>query len=331
MAAFVLFFTIALLTKAATLGLGTFFEHFTNWMLLLLDVFFAATTLYVLPACLPFAAGSVCVCLLPLNTIIWSVLVGVVIMLLEDDDDNFLTDIFDEYGAGNAVVGNDALHIGPIIALIFFVLLQQRLVYYALQLYAADARMWLCGYCCDARDIASVRGYIDPKRGMRANSFAYCMRVWHLVAFFVYQTWLGAYVVVFGYLLVADPQEVYSPRISTGAAVALVALVALLFTGIPLALHMACYGLGDGFASEAEEAYARLRTRLTEAELRGYEEQLAEAAEDAAAAASPRGRRYLLQRRIPVKELPAAAAAAAPSGAAGRPALPRSWRWTWIK
>lgn len=230
--------------KAVEFGWVGYVQHFTNWSWTLQIAFYALTLPFV--AYPSWAASVVAVAFLPLVTVILTVWLGSSILLLRDG--NFLKGVLGKWPAGVVVVGNDVLHVLPVIVILLFSWIMGRLVFYGLR-------------SC----LAGILHGPTPQSAQRPI---------YLLAAVMWQVWGGALAVVGLYRIFFDPNTVYDTDLPETQALGLVLLVGFVVGGGAICVLSVFYGLLRPFPKGNRRAWAAVQDRrvlLTDFEASGAE------------------------------------------------------------
>jgi len=199
--------------KTWRFGVVSYVSHFTNWSWTLQILFFYGTALapfvstgFIAP---DSAAGAwtrtvIVLGLWPLIGIVFSVMYAVSYLL--GTGSHFLSDIFVKYPPEIVFIGNDLVHFWPIVTLLIFFIVYNKLVAFAFNDVLARRRL--------------VRSAV------------------RFTAFIVYQAYAGAGIAVAIYALLFDPRIVYKTN-QTIAEGTLVLAISLTFAApLPLLLFL---------------------------------------------------------------------------------------------
>lgn len=227
---------LIMVAKIVEFGWFEYIRHFTNWSWTLQTLFYAITLLGIVA--IDATALFVAAVFLPLTTIVFSVWIGSSVLLIRDPD--FVTHFFDMWPAGVVMVGNDVVHVMPVLVLVFYAWLQGPLVRY----------------------------------GLRRTAYS-ALHVWgpmYFLLFCVWQVWGGALLAIGLYRIFFDPNEVYATTLPEAQALGLPLLVGFLVAGVPLIMLSLFHGLTDPLPTSLRRRHDpwtwwRLRAIFTDAEL----------------------------------------------------------------
>jgi len=210
--------------------------HYTNWSWTFQIVFYATLLISFAPQCVPCAGYVVAFTFFPLLATVSAVAVLVWIML-GTDDAGFLEMIFENIHPGYVMIGNDWVHVWPIIFLLIWALARYPLVYYGLN--------WLFTH-----------------ETVRSNDRCLvAVLVWQIFAFLLP---VGVYFVVL-YALGTNPNEVYGTELNVGGGLVIASFVSLVVVGSLLFLCGRSYGMCRR-RSPGDAALMRRRVTTTEFE-----------------------------------------------------------------
>lgn len=223
--------------KISRFGIVSYVSHFTNWSWTFQIVFYLATALapFITTGFLDprsplgsFTRFVIVIFFWPLNGVIFTVMYAVSYLL--GTGSHFLSNIFIKYPPEIVFIGNDLVHFWPIVVLLLYFIVYNKLIAYSLN------------------DVLARRNIVSsPAR---------------FTAFIGYQTYVGAGVAIGVYALLFDPRIVYETEqtIAEGVLVALIALT--IATLVPL-----LFFLWLGVASPARYSRAWLVRNIYDARL----------------------------------------------------------------
>jgi len=187
--------------------------HITNWSWTVQIVFYTITLIGYVPACVP-CAGYIVACLfLPMVSMIVSVAVLVWIML-GTDDENFIQMIFEKIHPGYVMIGNDLVHVLPLLFVVLWAMARIELVFYSLNMLFTHDIVRSNDRCMFLVIVYEIWGYL-PLVGI----------------YFCVLTALGTTV-----------NEVYGPDLPVGSGIAISAAVSFVVVGTILVLCGRNYG-----------------------------------------------------------------------------------------
>jgi len=219
-----------------------FVSHFTNISWSLQIIFFLATApgpiwiAWRMRVPLRFVTFVIAAMLMPLFGIV--VAVVIIIFILIGTDAGAIVSAFSQYPPEIVIIGNDFYHVVPVIALLIYIALNRRHVFYALNL--------------ALQYIVYDDENHDRRVGERARSGetivhrSVTRRRYRRVSFvlFLYQAYLGSLVPILFYLAVFDPRVIYGTRMSYGLGLGILFTSLTLSNAIPLGIAIYGWGLG---------------------------------------------------------------------------------------
>ncbi len=207
------FFLLTALLKIFNFGLYSYTIHLTNWSWTLLGLFLLLTLSSLVESAFPFVAIVVAYGLLPIVALVFSIAIGVWVLLASTN--NFLTDIFARIAPGIVIIGNDVYHFIPVLTVVFFAWVNSTLI------------------------VDSFRHVLTPISGDTAL-LAFVRILFYAYQLFAVLVIIAAYLF---YLAVLDTSvnEVYDTQLHWLLALALAAIVSIVFAGVPLLLIVCCY------------------------------------------------------------------------------------------
>ena len=221
-----------IVAKVVEFGWFEYVRHFTNWSWTMQTLFYAITLLFIIVP--DGTAIFVGLTFLPLVTIVFSVWVGSSVLLIRDPA--FITPFLAQWPAGVVMLGNDAVHVLPVIIIIFYAWLQGPLVGYGLR--------------------------------RTAHAALYGWGPVYFLVFCVWQTWGGALLAIGLYRMFFDPNEVYRTTLPEAEALGLPLVVGLIVAGVPLIMLTLFHGLTAPVTADGDTWMSwRMRVLLTDYEM----------------------------------------------------------------
>jgi len=236
-----LFLLAVAVWKIATNSPLDFINHFTNVSWSWQAFFFLATAfgpiwiVWHMRRPLRFVTFVIAAVLMPLFGIVVAVII--VIFILIGTDAGAIVLAFSQYPPEIVIIGNDFYHVVPLIALLIYIALNRRQVFYALNL--GLQYVVLVDENLDTRvSVRTRRGVIVVRRLARWR-YRYVS-----VPLFLYQAYLGALVPILFYLAVFDPRLIYGTHMSFAVGLLILFISLTLSNAIPLAIAIYGWGLG---------------------------------------------------------------------------------------
>ena len=220
-----------------------YISHFTNVSWSLQIFFFLATAFgpiwieWRARSPLRFVTFVIAALLMPLFGIVVAVII--VIFILIGTDAGAIVTAFSQYPPEIVIIGNDFYHVVPLIALLIYIALNRRHVFYALNLGLQ--------YVVVVDENLDTRIGGKPLRGGAAILHRTVTRRRYRfvsVALFFYQAYLGALIPILFYLAVFDPRVIYGTSMSFGLGLLILFVSLTISNAIPLAIAIFGWGLG---------------------------------------------------------------------------------------
>lgn len=214
---------LAAIFKIVEYGFYQYIRHYTNWSWTLQALFYFATmgAPFILVGLVSpygpigrFTRAVIVLGFLPLNGIVWSVLVLVSVLL--GTKSPFLTDVFAQLDPAIVMLGNDLYHFWPTVVILIYYIVYNKVIHFAINALYAHQRLLESAF--------------------------------RLVVFIAYEAFLGTAISLVTYGLIFDPHEVYKSNLSTaeGATVVLITLCSVNL--VPLLIVVAIYNVGTRMA-----------------------------------------------------------------------------------
>jgi len=188
--------------------------HFTNWSWTFQIIFYTVTLVSYVPACVDCATVFVAFAFLPLVATVTSVAV-LVWILLGTDDEGFLSMVFENIHPGYVMIGNDLVHVLPLMFILIWALARAPLVYYALY--------WL----------------FTSTPARTNDRCRFVLVLWQAWSFFLLVAIYFATLAAIG----TTVNDVYGTELNVGAGLGVAAAVSLLIVGSTLFLCARNYGV----------------------------------------------------------------------------------------
>jgi hypothetical protein len=205
--------------KISEYGAYEFVRHYTNWSWMLQTLFYFASAgapfmlagLVDVNSCFGDATlTAIGLGFLPLNGVVWSVLVLVSVMLATKAE--LFTDVLKELAPTWVMLGDSIYHFWPVLALLLYFIAYRKVVYVALNRIFARQRLY-------------------------ASAF-------RLTVFLLYESVFGTALSFAIYGLLFNPQKVYKTDLPVGLGVLVVLLTLQLINALPLLLVLFVYKIG---------------------------------------------------------------------------------------
>jgi len=232
--------------KIANNTLFDYVSHFTNVSWTLQIFFYLATAFgpiwiaWRAREALRFVTFVIAAMLMPLFGIVVAVIIIIFILIGMDADT--IVDAFATYPPEIVIIGNDFFHVVPFIALLIYIVLNRRHVYYALNL--GLQYVYIVDEDLDTRIVVSSlrshSGISIEHRTVKRRRYRYVSP-----ALFLYQAYLGSLVPILFYLALFDPRVIYGTNMSFGVGLLILFLSLTFSNAIPLGIAIYGWGLGS--------------------------------------------------------------------------------------
>lgn len=205
--------------KIAEYGAYEFVRHYTNWSWLLQTAFYFASAgapfllagLVDVNSCLGDLTLTVIgLAFLPLNGIVWSVLVLVSVMLATKAE--LFADVLKELAPTWVMLGDSIYHFWPVLAIVLYFIAYRKVVYVALNRIFARQRLYSSAF--------------------------------RLTLFLLYESFAGTALSFAIYGLLFNPQKVYKTDLPAGLGVLVVLLTLQVINALPLLVVLFVYKIG---------------------------------------------------------------------------------------
>ena len=194
---------------------------------------------------LRFVTLVIAVVLMPLFGIVIAVVI--IIFILIGTDAGTITAAFAQYPPEIVIIGNDFYHVVPVIALIVYIALNRRHVFFAL-----NQGMQYVTYVEENHDTRILSRARRAERSVNERKRIYRVRRLS-IALFLYQAYFGSLIPVLFYIAFFNPQIIYGTSMTFLTGFGLLVLSLTLSNAVPLAI--AVYGWGLGTRALTEETY----------------------------------------------------------------------------